>query len=380
MIRSNTMAGENGVFDVITIMKCKSSCLVVAAAALILAPLSSHALILFGSQDPDFNTTPPTGEYANSGWDMEGQWLAVMGTPVSPRYFVAAKHVGGWVGASFKFRNVTYTTIARIDHPTDDLTLWKINGTFPTFARIYQGTNVTGLTAAVFGRGSMATNAVYTIAPKTGEYGLRGWYVGSIDGRMRWGLSKSVSLTDDGTEIVMSFDQDSGPNQCIAEFGDSSGGIFLKQEGQWKIAGLINATDGLFSLATNGPYFQAALFDLRGVYYPDLRGGKSGDGTWENDGNPIPAHSYGVFLPTYGNWISTNAGIVTLERARIVNSQCVLDISSAATASVSVQTSTNLVDWRTLGEATHVSGGSFQYTDTNAISATPRFFRAVASY
>lgn len=363
-------------------MKNKLSCLAVIAvtAAITLMTPESNALILYGSQDPDYNTTPPTGEYANSGWDLEGLWLAGLATPVSPHYFIASHHVGGSVGGQFRFRNVLYTIIDTVDYREADLTLWKVDGTFPDYARIYQGTNYTGATAMVFGRGSIATNAVYSVAPKTGEYGLRGWYVGSIDLRVRWGISQSLTRSEFAPyQILMSFNQYSGPNQCIAELGDSSGGIYIKQDNVWKLAGLINATDGLYSLTQDGATFQAALFDLRGIYYPDLRGGMASDGTWENDGNPIPSYSYGVSLYDYYDWISTNAGIVTVEDVQVVNHHLTFNITTASTASVSVQSSANLTDWQTLGSATHLSGSLFQFTDTNAISSSPRFYRAASN-
>src|SRR5207237_8860625 len=58
-------------------------------------------------------------------------------TPIAPKYFITAEHVGGGVGAPFVFRGVTYTTTAAYDDASSDLRIWRICGTFPDYAQIY---------------------------------------------------------------------------------------------------------------------------------------------------------------------------------------------------------------------------------------------------
>src|SRR5215472_15737649 len=87
------------------------------AMHLVFAARTSHAVILFGSGDPAYNTTPPTGALTNSGWQYEGQWGGFLDTPIAPHYFLAAQHIGGSVGQTFTFKGSNYTTTAYYDDP-----------------------------------------------------------------------------------------------------------------------------------------------------------------------------------------------------------------------------------------------------------------------
>lgn len=121
--------------------------------ALAIAP--SPAVMLKGSGDPTFNTTAPTGDLADSGWQYQGQWGSFLGTPIGEQYFIAAKHVGGAVGAAFVFNGVTYKTTAYWDDPTGtDLRIWKVDGLFPIWAPLYSLSDESGKPLVVIGRGT----------------------------------------------------------------------------------------------------------------------------------------------------------------------------------------------------------------------------------
>ncbi len=120
---------------------------------LITASCPSEAVVFYGTDDPEFNTLPPGGALADSGWRHQGQWYLFLGTPVSSNYFITAKHVGGEIGATFILQDRTYTTTAEFDHPTADLTLWRVGGAFPDFAPVYTGSDEIGRGLVVFGRG-----------------------------------------------------------------------------------------------------------------------------------------------------------------------------------------------------------------------------------
>jgi hypothetical protein len=119
-----------------------------------LATQTSRAVILFGSGDPAYNTTPPTGALANSGWQYEGQWGGFLGTPIAPQYFIAAHHVGGGIGGTFIFNGVSYTTTAYWDDLCSDLRVWKVDGTFPIYAPIYTNSDEAGKMLVNIGRGT----------------------------------------------------------------------------------------------------------------------------------------------------------------------------------------------------------------------------------
>ncbi len=88
------------------------------ALGLLIQP--AGAVILLGSGDPAYNTTPPTGALAGSGWQYQGTWGGFLGTPIAPQYFIAAHHVGGAVGQTFTFQGLAYTTTAFWDDPNSD--------------------------------------------------------------------------------------------------------------------------------------------------------------------------------------------------------------------------------------------------------------------
>jgi len=118
---------------------------------LLLAPLASRAVILFRTANPAANTTAPTGGLSGSGWQFEGLWGAFLGTPISPHFFLSAKHVGQ-AGASFAFDGSAYTLVREFGDPNSDLDLWQVVETFPTFAPLYTKSDEVGKLTVVVGR------------------------------------------------------------------------------------------------------------------------------------------------------------------------------------------------------------------------------------
>src|SRR5215208_2053321 len=98
----------------------------------------ARAVIFASTGDPTFNTTEPTGQYAGSGWQFEGQWNGFIGTPIAPDYFIAASHIGGQVGGTFIFQGLPYTTDNTFNIPSTDLQLWHVVSTFPSYAPLYR--------------------------------------------------------------------------------------------------------------------------------------------------------------------------------------------------------------------------------------------------
>src|SRR5438552_3750751 len=43
----------------------------------------AQAVILLSTDDPNYNTTEPTGRLAGSGWQYEGFWGSFLGTPIA---------------------------------------------------------------------------------------------------------------------------------------------------------------------------------------------------------------------------------------------------------------------------------------------------------
>src|SRR5438128_1202823 len=130
--------------------------------AFLLSIDSARAIIFYSTGDTSYNTTAPSGALTNSGWQYEGIWGGFLGTPIAPRYFITAEHVGGSVGQTFVFRGIAYPTTAVYDDPDSDLRIWRVCGTFPDYAQIYTSTNEVGQSCIVIGRGTQRAAPVTT--------------------------------------------------------------------------------------------------------------------------------------------------------------------------------------------------------------------------
>jgi hypothetical protein len=276
-------------------------------AACLAVPSVASAIILYGSGDPQRNTTPPTGSLTNSGWQFQGQWGGFLGTPISPRHFLAAKHVGGSVGDAFVFRGVTYTTTAVYDDAQSDLRLWRVCGTFPEFAPLYTASNEIGRPFVIFGRGTQRGDPVVVedlFGPVT-----KGWLWGGYDGVQRWGTNVVTAILPGeviepllgpvGDLLEATFDAGGGADEAHLSSGDSSGGMFILDGTVWKLAGINFAVDAFFNTNSTGPGFYAAITDKGGLY--------SGQpGSWsQNPDLPanVPTALYMTRVAAHLTWI-----------------------------------------------------------------------------
>jgi len=304
--------------------------------AFCLATQTCRAVILFGSGDPTYNTTPPTGALANSGWQYEGQWGGFLGTPIAPQYFIAAHHVGGAVGQTFTYHGVGYVTTAYWDDPNSDLRIWKIGGTFPSYAPLYTTNDEVGKTLVDIGRGTQRGNpvvvteaqTVYTtnvvdlkqlgISKKAAQAEfpeatfkgqimtvvtsevvtnevLKGWQDGPGDGVVRWGQNQVCSA---GGFLMAAFTGTNGPNEGYLSSGDSSGAVFIPDNtGVWKLAGINYGIQGPFATDPNSPAFYGAMIDVDGLFV--------GGAPMPNDGVTRPTIYCATRISPRVSWIQS---------------------------------------------------------------------------
>ncbi|MEP6822381.1 MAG: hypothetical protein ABI946_08535 [Chthoniobacterales bacterium] len=236
-----------------------------ASLAICLAVSAARGVILLGTADPTANTTAPTGDLANSGWQYEGAFVGFLGTVIGPNHFITAAHIGGGAGATIVFNGVTYiVTEGRYD-PYTDLVIWRVDGTFPMCSPIYTGDGETGQRLVVFGRGTQRGAEV--IKNST----LRGWLWGPGDGVQRWGENFVTSIVRGGPVnqyVYATFDASGSANEAHLSSGDSGGALFIEDGAIWKLAGINYAVDGpIYTTDTGGTAFNGALFDARDFYY-----------------------------------------------------------------------------------------------------------------
>ena len=249
------------------------------------------ALIFFDTGDPAHNReVAPGGAWAGSGWHYQGDYKNFLGTMISPRHFVTARHLG--VGET-EFIHKTYFSGVASDrtyylNPTvnggagfwnitgTDLRLFEVYGDFPAYAPLYTKSNEAGKETVMMGRGVTRGEAV-TLSGDT-----RGWKWGVSDKRARWGVNDIDSIVNDpsfGELLVTDFDEAPGTEECQAGSGDSGGALFIKDLGTWKLAGIFYGVDGSYdtnSICGDGTDHNGAMFEALGFFI--------GDDTAECDG------------------------------------------------------------------------------------------------
>jgi hypothetical protein len=240
----------------------------ISLLTLALAAAPTRAIILYGSGDPQTNTTAPSADLAANGWNLQGYWSIFTGTPIGPHHFITATHVGGGVGNTFVFRGTTYTVISDAHDPSSDLHICEVAGTFPEWALLYDGPTETGLDMVIFGRGMIRGAEVRVNGV------LKGWQWGAYDLVLRWGRNRVSALASDPNYsgsadpqlLVAQFNSNATADEAHLGAGDSSGGVFILENGTWRLAGINYSVDGPYNTVATGDGFNAAIFDEGGLY------------------------------------------------------------------------------------------------------------------
>lgn len=267
---------------------------------------SGRAVIFLGTGNPDHNTSAPEGELAGSGWQFQGDWGVFLGTVIGERHFITALHVGGKLGERFHYRGASYTAKACYRIGSVDLRIWEICGQFPKpYAPLYSSSDEEGKELVVFGRGTVRGDAVRLETSNGNE--LRGWLPGRSDHRRRWGKNQVVDILDlserdesvapgERQYLVADFDREGGFHEAHLSAGDSGGAVFIRDAGQWALAGINYSVDGAFNTAGEGDGFSAALFDAGGFYH------NAGQGEWVylcDEEEDVPSAFYAVRISHY---------------------------------------------------------------------------------
>ena len=258
---------------------------------------AAHGIILFRTGDPTANTTAPTGQLAGSGWQYQGNFGAFSGTAIAPHFFVTAKHLGS-VSDKFVYHGVNYTIVRSFDDPSNDLLIFQVAETLPSYAPLYTKSNEVGQHLVVMGRGTQR-------GPDRIVNGqLRGWTWGVGDLVQRWGENEVADIRQFGPGADMLhilFDQAGYPQEAHLSGGDSGGAVFMNDGGVWKLAGINSDVDRFASGPEGGGPYNAALFDERGSYLSD--------GSLVTGNAPVPSGFYAVRISSRASWITSIIGV-----------------------------------------------------------------------
>jgi hypothetical protein len=239
----------------------------------------ARGILFDGSGDPGANVSAPTGVYEDSGWQFLGYYGGFLGTAIGPQHFITAQHFG-LQGGVFS-QDALFTGGATVNHtidatangglgywdiPGSDLRVFQIQGVFASYAEIYSGIG-NGEEAVLTGRGGVRGDAVLNGLGQT-----VGWEHSAGDGIARWGtnLISGTIGTGASTQWVAKFDGAGGTAfEAGLSDGDSGGGLFIKQGGVWKLAGVNLSIDGLYDtngVVGDGSEFSASMTDYGGFY------------------------------------------------------------------------------------------------------------------
>jgi hypothetical protein len=336
------------------------------------------AVIFQTTGDPVYNTSAPAGALTNSGWQYQGLWLNFLGTPIAPQYFITANHVGGTTNDVFLFNGLPYHPVAAFKTFNSDLTIWQVRETFPSYAPLYSLSDETNQHLVVFGRGTQR-GAPVIVGGQT-----NGWFWGAADGVQRWGENDVAAITNLGVGVGdmlrMVFDGHGGPNECHISDGDSGGGVFIQEDGVWKLAGINHGVDGEFSTTLNSTRFIAALMDRRGLFQQS--GPEPADWISIDGPQPVPSAFYSTRISANLDWIYNvidfNLGrdLPTPTTLRI-GANVLVSFMSASNRVYFVQQTTNAVDgeWITFTNNVRGTGGTVTVVDPNAAAFPARYYR-----
>lgn len=280
----------------------------------------AQAVLFYDTADTTHNTTAPTGTYADSGWQYEGLFGTFLGTAIAPQYFITAQHIG--VQGSTFVSTAAFNGNADVTYNIDttangglgywniagtDFRIFKVTGTFASWAPLYTGSGELNATLVTNGNGGPRGAAVMVDNGFGPE--LAGWKVTSGGLTARWGTNVVSGIVPDGFSPVGSlleaqFNALPGTDEAFLSGGDSGGGVFIKDGGIWKLAGVNYGIEGSFDTnATIGDSseFTAALFDKGGLY-------EGSDGTGWTYQTPTPSDQPISF---YASRISDSAAAIS---------------------------------------------------------------------
>lgn len=252
-----------------------------------------HALIFYSSPDPDYNINP-TSQYLEI-WNLQGEFGNFTGTVISPYHFITVKHFEPQ--KNIFVNGIAYKVQASYDDWGSDLRICKITGKFPNHASLYEKNDEIGKNVVIFGRGVGRGSEVRL------NNELKGWRWNNMGGQMKWGknIVDIISISYGGDTLKMLFDpQKNLQDLCSLSIGDSGGGVFIQDEGVWKLAGVNYAVDSTYGfnnlIGDEDEVFQGAIFDEQNLYKFDGQG-------WYGMKEHTSSGSYSIRVSSRVPWI-----------------------------------------------------------------------------
>ncbi|MBC8136485.1 MAG: hypothetical protein H8F28_11410 [Fibrella sp.] len=298
----------------------------------------AQAVVRFGSPNQKYMAS--TGEYASipfgriaiDGATVDGNGIPRGGNPawpISPNWALRANHAAaGRTGFDIVQNGVAHRVVESVNVAGTDLLLVRVEDPFSSFFNMYRGSDEIGKEMVVFG----SSDPSKTTEVRTGTPSLfNGWNLGATTevplqpGEVRninWGRNTvtSFEMVGNTNTLYSTFDAPTlpggalnpasvGDDEAIVYTGDSGGGVFIEEAGEWRLAGIVFAVDAAYPTQASNQLLLGAIFDARNLWTdepvdpafpngPKKRVQITGD-------NPIPYGSYSSRISQYRSNIDT---------------------------------------------------------------------------
>lgn len=210
------------------------------------------------------NTSTPVGD---QGWQFVGQFAGGSGVAISSHHFISTQHQNGQVGNTFTLDGNAYTTTGYTNISNSDLRIWSVSSSLSTYASLFDGSLV-GQDTTLVGYGIHTLGSEVTTTPPPTSHG---WEWGGTSGKS-WGHNAiDTQITSGGRHyLLMHFDPLT--NEGTYGVRDSGGGVFIEDNGEWKLAGLNLAVQSLYAYEDDGSTFNAAIHNGTDLWWRDGAG------------------------------------------------------------------------------------------------------------
>ena len=231
--------------------------LAVIAVACASAKPATALIIHPGDDPPNALSTPPTAVVGR--WGTNGSAVAVSSTHV-----ITTRHQGGDVGRTVTINGTAYRAAEITNAPgTVDLRIVRLEtldgrpANLAEFVSVYEPTDEVGQTLVLGGFGD-GRGADVIGGPGPFNNQVIGYEWDGVRGTQRWGANQATATQNDAnilaawTNDVIIADFDAPGSGVFAEGtladGDSGGGWFINDGGEWKVAALSHAVENSTSL------------------------------------------------------------------------------------------------------------------------------------
>lgn len=229
-----------------------------ATAAWAIAPGQTGELPQSGQWSGDNWSLQTAGVYQwNTTWN--SNWYVGSAVAVAPNYLLTAGHVNGNTTDYATINGERYSAVESFTPPADpgftgspDLRLIKVDKALPVYNELFTGLVASTTPVTLIGYGQTGEDNAWASVI---------WTAGT-EGVQRWGTNKVASTAQrlnsggySSSAFSVAYLKNDTPYEALAAGGDSGGGIFIKNNDTWQLAGIITNSGTMNTWAVSIPVY-----------------------------------------------------------------------------------------------------------------------------